>query len=300
MKKFILRSSVFSMFVVLTFFLIISQADGYTDPSYIKFTTPKQENLILGSSRALQGLQPNLIYKKSSIKFYNYAFSIMISPFGKTYLEGIKRKIKESNKKGNFIIEINPWCLVSETKNPNDSLHFREIDLALGNTDVVDKKPNFKYLLNNLKGEYYSVFTRKNSPTFLHNDGWLEVSIPMDSFSNSKRIDEKILFYRQTMLPKMKFSSVRYHYLKEMISYLNNYGNVYLVRLPIDYRMMEIDNELLPIFNSLIEELKPMSKGYLDMTIDNSKYLYTDGNHLYKTSSAKVSAIIADWIKNNP
>lgn len=296
MKKFIFKTILFLTLLLTSFIVIIAQADGYTDPLYLKFTTPKQQHLILGSSRALQGLKPDVIEKETGIQFYNYAFSIMVSPFGKTYLNSIKNKIKKGKNKGIFILTVDPWVLASQTENPNDSLSFRELNLCLGNTLVVDVKPNFTYLLNNLKGEYYTVFTRKYTEAFLHDDGWLEVSIDMDSIANEQRVDSKYEFYKDVMLPKMKYSTLRYEYLKKTIDLLNEYGDVYLVRLPVHPKIMELDTKLIPNFNTLIEDLKPFAKGYLDLTSRNKEFKYNDGNHLYKTDATKVSIIVANWI----
>lgn len=300
MKKFITHSIVFLVLIVVGFLFIISRADGYTDPFYIRFTTPKQENLILGTSRAAQGLQPQVFKTICSVSFFNYSFSSFDSPFGETYLNSIKRKIKRGNNDGVFIITVDPWSIVSETEDPNDYANFRELRSCLANTTNVNCNPNFGYLINNLKGRYYEAITFKNNSVFLNSDGWLEVSILMDEKSVFNRTKSKLAYYRENVLPKSKFSSIRLEYLKKTILFLNDYGKVYLVRLPIDSKFMEIENELMPEFNDYIYKLEPLTKGYLDMTTYNSKYIYTDGNHLYKTSSAKVSAIIANWIKNNP
>ena len=133
---------------------------------------------------------------------------------------------------------------------------------------------------------------------FLHESGWLEVyNIAMDSSSVANRTYNKIKTYRDFSLPKAKFSSVRVKYLVKTIDYLNDYGKVYLIRLPIHKGMMELEEQLMPNFDSNIKEAIDISNGYFDMTIQNDSFEYTDGNHLYKTSGAKVSAEVANWIK---
>jgi hypothetical protein len=269
-------------------------ANGTTDPFYVRFTTPQQENLILGTSRAAQGLQPNVLEKTSNIEFYNYAFTITISPYGETYLNSIKKKVKKGNKPGVFILAVDPWAVSSITLNPNE---FRELQGCLNNTPSVDKNPNFTYLIRNLKGDYQNVLTKRSSSSlFLHENGWLEVSVPMDSSIIKKRLNSKIEFYRDDMLPKYSYSPNRFGYLKKTIEFLSNFGNIYLVRLPIAPEMMEIENELMPDFNKRINEVTPLTKGYLDMTAFNEKYIYVDGNHLYKGSGKVVSEEVAKWI----
>ena len=98
MKKFLIKLLLFLSVVILTFGYIFSFADGYTDPFYMRFTTAKQKNLIIGTSRAAQGIQPQILNKKLNLKFFNYAFTVMHSPFGETYLNSIKSKLDESSK----------------------------------------------------------------------------------------------------------------------------------------------------------------------------------------------------------
>jgi hypothetical protein len=221
----------------------------------------------------------------------------MNSPYGETYLNSIKKKIKKGDKKGVFIVTVDPWSISSQTKDPNDSNSFREVNLCLGNTLNVSTKPNFEYLLNNLGGKYYSVL-KKKSPLFLHENGWLEVSPNMDSVVVNAKIKSKIEIYRKTTLPIYQYSNLRFSYLKKTIEFLNSYGDVYLVRLPLHPGMMEVENELIPDFNNIVSRVIPMTKGYFDMTPLNSEFTYTDGNHLYKTSGKIVSEKIADWINS--
>ena len=103
--------------------------------------------------------------------------------------------------------------------------------------------------------------------------------------------------YKTENLPQYQFSSLRLEYLQKTIEFLNQHGNVYLVRLPLHPDMMVIDNLLMPDFNEKIEQLAPLSKGYFDMTVYNDEFSYTDGNHLYKSSGKIVTDKIAQWIK---
>ena len=300
MKTFVLKAVLFVVVLIGFFFLILSQADGYTDPFYLRFTTPKQENLIIGTSRAAQGLQPSAFKEICNIEIYNYSFTSYDSPFGETYLNSIKNKVEKRGKNGIFIITVDPWSLSSELEKPNDYKNFRELKSCLANTKNVNKKPNFEYLLKNLKGEYFKTLFLKNKNVFLHNDGWLEVSVDMDNESIIKRTKNKMDYYRENILPKSNFSSLRLEYLQQTISFLNQYGKVYLVRLPIDSELMSIENELMPEFNTVIEKVTSTTKGYFNLTKYNNDFIYIDGNHLFKKDGKTVSKKIANWIKMNP
>ena len=107
MKRFLKEITLF--FIVLLsfiFFYFRINADGFTDPFYLRFTTKKQKNLILGSSRAAQGIQPQTLKSITNNKFYNFSFSNLHSPYGSTYFNAIKNKIDRKSKQ-TFILCVN-------------------------------------------------------------------------------------------------------------------------------------------------------------------------------------------------
>jgi hypothetical protein len=296
MRQFLSKISVFIGPLMLSFLGLIYQVDGSFDHFYHRFTTPKQRSLILGTSRAAQGLQPNVFREELGIEIYNYSFTIAHSPFGKVYFDSI---VKKHNKMqgGVFIVTVDPWAISSWTKDPNDLAEFGENKLCLGNTSNVSIHPNFEYLFNNRRGDIMAFLIPQSKHVFLHGDGWLEVSgISMDSISFKKRLNNKLKLYKNDFLPKMKFSEIRLDYLIKTIKYLKEYGEVYLVRLPIHAEMMKIEQVFMPHFNSVIHEAIVNSNGFLDLTCQNDRFLYTDGNHLFPSSGKKVSQIIAHWI----
>ena len=53
----------------------------------------------------------------------------------------------------------------------------------------------------------------------------------------------------------------------------------------------------MPNFNEMIiEAVEPYTQGYFNMTDYNSKFQYTDGNHIFKESSEMATEVIANWI----
>ena len=295
---FIQKTFLFLIAVIISLGLLFTQADGYTDEYYLKFATPKQKSLILGTSRAAQGVRPDVFEEVLGEKVFNYAFTIGHSPFGDVYLDSIKRKLEEQVTDGTFIITVDPWSISSQTEDPNKHKKFRELELALANTKIVDLKPNFLYLLQNYANSYVYILRNKIShPAFLlHDDGWLEISIGMSEREIASRTKAKLEFYRENNLPEYKFSEVRLDYLSKTIEYLKEHGSVYLVRLPVSSGMTEIENIFMPDFEEKIQQAKQLSSGYLDLTQSDSEYVYSDGNHLFKDSARDVSQDIADFI----
>ncbi len=217
MKRFLTKLFFFTLMVGASVYFLLLKADGYTDPFYIRFITPKQKNLIIGSSRAAQGLQPDIFKEVLKRSFFNYCFSIDHSPFGSVYLESIKKKLDSKTSDQLFIVTVDPWSISSQTNDPNNSSEFREVNLCLDNTKFVNINPNPFYLFNNTDGKYYKLLYKGSNLMFLHDNGWLEISLDMDSISVEKRLERKIEAYREKHLPVYKFSSTRVKYLIETI-----------------------------------------------------------------------------------
>ncbi len=287
----------FLVIVAAAFGLILAQADGRTDPFYMRFTTPPKDNLILGTSRSAQGLLPSEFSAILGKEFFNYSFTIAHSPFGPVYLNSIKRKLNPDVKDGIFIITVDPWSISNNQEDPNDSLKFSENTLALANVKNVNIYPNFEYLFKQFKGEYYKIITSPEKNGFLHDDGWYEVSVPMDSVAMTKRLKNKVNNYKRENLPGRQLSTVRLDYLLKTIEFLNIHGDVYLVRLPVSTPIFQIEEQFMANFDDIITPAIQASSGYLDLTVENDLYEYTDGNHLWKESGKKVSVKIASWIK---
>jgi hypothetical protein len=278
-------------------------ADGRSDPFYLRFTSQRQSSLIIGTSRAAQGLQPavfnKIFYKNTGRQFYNYSFSLLDSPFGFAYYESIKKKLNPDTRDGIFVISVDPWSISSETKNPNDSADFAENKNFIGKTEYVNFDPNIPYLVQSYSEPYINILLKRKKKTalYLHEDGWLEVEVPMDSTAVAKNLEVKLAFYRKNYLPLYKLSSVRLNYLTKTIDFLQQHGRVYLVRLPVHKSMFEIENELMPGFDVKIDSIaKIKNVPYLNFRELKNEYQYVDGHHLYKTSGKEISALIAGWI----
>lgn len=297
MKKFLIGTSVFLLITTLAFLGVLSLANGYTDPFYVRFTTPQQSNLVLGTSRSAQGVLPSVLDSALGKDFFNYSFTIAQSPFGPTYLNSIKKKLDPGTKNGTFIVTVDPWSISNNGDDPDDPANFTEAALLLGDIHAVNSNPNLEYAIKHLKGKYHTILSTRSGSMFLHRDGWLEVTVDMDPKVVQARIAEKVENYRNDNLPGRKLSSVRSASLLETVTYLKKHGSVYLVRLPVSPGIFAIEQELMPDFDDIIAPVIALSDGYLDMTPENDQYRFTDGNHLWKASGHLASQRIAAWIK---
>jgi len=262
--------------------------------------------MIIGASRAAQGLQPEVLNKYfPDHRFFNFAFTVIHSPYGPSYLKAIKKKLSPETNDGIFLISVNPFTISSKTTNPDDSIHFRELNGCIAKTTYLNFKPNFDYLLVNYNNFLKKFINRKNhDKRFLHQDGWLEITVNMDTDSVEERTQKKIKSYTGKEIPQFRFSRLRLKYLTKTIKFLKQHGKVYMIRLPMEERMFTLEEKYLPGFDSIIQSVaNTCSVPYFDLTPKNKEYIYTDGNHLYKKSGSEVSRLIAEWIitiRENP
>lgn len=303
MKKFLLALMLFTLPVCAGILALCFLADGKTDPYYLRFTTARQSSLILGTSRAAQGLQPavfdSIINRNNGKRFFNYSFSLLDSPFGPAYFESIRNKLDTVKRDGYFIVTVDPWGISVSDGTHGISAPFPESQEFIGITKNVNQHPNFGYLFRSFKEPLVNIFHKWRKPPvmLLHPDGWLEINHVYDSGHAAKSLEEKLLIYRNSYLPRYKLSPQRLGYLNKTIRWLKNYGRVYLVRLPVHPQMLEIENKLMPQFNGIVSNVSSNNKvAYLDLSKTGNRFLFTDGNHLYKTSGAEVSARVANWI----
>jgi hypothetical protein len=313
MKLFVRHIILFLSIVALLHLGLAFIADVTTDDYYLKFSSPKQSSLILGTSRAKQGIIPSVLsssIENSNLSIFNFSFTLKSSPFGLVYYNAIKQKIDLESKDGCFIVTVDPWSLskkISDVNKTPDSL-----SVLFGISDFTSQ-PNFKYLfkqfphgwgrilLNRIEKpilKYYSSqldSSLTGAFSMLDNDGWLDVYTPLDS-AFVKRKEAEIFESYRNKSNYQTGSESRIEYLDTIVEFLSNHGKVYVVRLPVHKKMLSIEQQYMPDFNSKISNALLKSKGYLDFSTLDNEYSYTDGNHLTKTSAKEVTQHIGEWI----
>lgn len=284
--------------------MIFLVEDGRADPYYRKFTTPKQKALILGNSKAGQGIIPSVlnnnlkeIYKS---KIYNYSFTLFGSPYGPLYLESVKNKLEVGVQDSYFIITVDSWSISGPKEDPDNVSIFEENKLFLGDVKIVDIDPNPLYFANHYNKSFYEILIQKIKPgtTKLHDDGWWETEDYLDSAAVLSRTNSMIKFYSD-FSEQHSFSEVRFNYLKEVIIFLKERGDVFLIRMPLSDEILEIENKAILEFNALLEGLA-VETGvlYKDFNENKECYFFEDGLHLNTKSALSLSERIAKWIAN--
>ena len=297
MKHFLIKSIIFLVICLTIFYFIFYSVDGYADGMYLKFTTPKQSSLVLGTSKAAQGIRPEILNKSLGRNdIYNYAFTVIHSPYGPYYLESIKRKLNRASEKGIFILQVDPYGISSTSTDPENPELFREKEGPVGQLESVNTNPNIGYMLRHYPYQYNFIFKRhlgKVGKGFLHDDGWVEITKDMSPIEVEKRIETKTKAYIERT-STYKISRLRIEYLEKTINYLKEYGQVYLVRIPVAQSLFELENILDPEFDRRMTEIsEKYTIPYFNYSRDFTEFKYLDGNHLSTTSSALFSEILA-------
>lgn len=304
MKKFILKSFIFFFIVIAIVSIILLKYGGYVDYFYEKFTTAKASSMIIGDSRALQGIQPhiidgNLVNSDFDLPVLNYSFTIAQSHIGPLYSKSILKKLNKNTKNGLFILAVNPWMLGSKKENDNYKGEFKEVGQPPHNMENVSMNPNFEYFIKNLNFFHFKGIFRQSSK--LHKNGWLEEkNLPNDTttFYNWKKNQLHIF---KGFIKNYNVSSYRKKSLDTLVKSLKKHGKVFMIRTPIDKEMLALENSFFKDFDLFINEVALSNDiNYINYTVNNSrKYKTYDGHHINKYDGVDFTKSICDSIQNN-
>lgn len=314
MKKFLINITIFSLFALLVHVAFAFLADGTTDTYYAKFSSPQQTSLVIGTSRAFQGIVPSAIDSTLNQPkgIYNYAFTLSSSPYSEVYYNAIRSKLSPDSKDGLFILTIDPWSISEDTA---ANSNFNDSSSVLFEMNQLSGHPNFEYLYKSYPQgwgmipfkKFQNFALQKNSQSLTKNvqgsffeikpDGWMDVTTSMDAEFVSKKEKETYEMYEKKA-GSYVLSSYRMDYLNKTIEYLKTRGKVFLVRLPVPLEMQNIEKKYMPNFYDHISFAKGQCDGYIDFNEGKGEYTFTDGNHLHKESAQSVSKEIGLWLNS--
>lgn len=303
MRSFLLKASLALLILGAMHFVAAFQADGTLDEFYLRFTTPRQKSLVLGGSRAAQGIHPSVFQASDAGALfegplYDFAFTIAHSPYGPTYLRAISAKLDTSARNGLFIVQVDPWLLGSSGHDEDGREVMPEEDRTLGRMWTFNMYPNFEYLTR-YHGQGWGALGHwplgdPDTTSELLSDGRLRMRIPMDSAAVAERTRRKIRHYAEEVLPGTSFSEEREAYLARIVDRLSPHGTVLLVRFPAVRRILDMEDRLDPVFNARMERIAAGHHAhYLDVSRDAGSYTYTDGNHLDSASGVALTRFVS-------
>ncbi len=292
-----LRKTAIALLIVALFHVAAGfLADGSTDEYYLRFTTEKQRSMILGGSRAAQGLHPSVFNHLSEActydrHVYNFAFTIAHSPYGETYLAAIKEKLDPTTKNGLFILQVDPWLL----SNPGDTTAATEADRTLGQQWTWNTNPNYEYLSRFWDRGWGALghwpMGDPDTTSVLMPDGRLAVHVAMDPKTVERRTKNKVTNYRDDYLPGRIISTERLICLQQTIELLGSHGTVALVQLPVCVEIADMEHSFAPEFTTRMGELA-RATGTEFIDLDTMAVTFTDGNHLDEASGLRVTEAV--------
>lgn len=300
MKKFFNKIILFIAIVCCGITMLLNSYGGYLDYFYEKFTTPKQFSMILGDSRAMQGIQPKVLdscLAESNYKLptYNFSFTIAQAAYGPSYLKAIKRKLDTTVTNQLFIVTVNPWVLANRT--PAFNLESDAIfeGTPPHNMTVMSMEPNLEYFIKNFNYFHFKAIFRKNSK--LHKDGWLEEN----NLPKTKEVFVEWKAYQLKMFHswsnEWEVSTYRLKWLSQTIKYLQSFGDVVIVRTPIDIEILDIENRFWNNFDKDINKIA-LENNVLYLNFINKNIWNTyDGHHLDKFGGKLFSIELSKQIK---
>jgi hypothetical protein len=303
MKRFALKYLLFFFLLGLFIFTALPLfLKGWVDEYYAHFLR-SGKSLIVGSSRAAQGLSSGEIAKGcgKNLEIENFGFGAAVSSYGPVYLAAIKQKIESSTEQELFVVEVNPWTISCEKSNVNDDESlFPETQGFIAKQWMYNANPNIEFVLRN-RTPLYPIFLNRNKSNDVFSfdeHSRLVVNVPMDSMSVKNRLDASNARFEQ-ILSESKFSATRLHYLNETVKYLSTKGKVILVRMPIHPTVLNIENQLVPNFNFLMQNVATKNKvHYLNYCDSTSMAITTDGTHLFNDAAKKFSLRLGADIKS--
>lgn len=310
MKKLIVKFILFCILLSTVYLFALWQvAQGQVDFFYTKFTY-QARSLILGISRANHGISPSVIeqnFGKNEIEYpiLNFAFVLDYSKYGPIYLNAVQKKLHPETKNGLFILEVDPASL-SIFKSQKDTITtIKGNDAYLSEIKHFNRNPNLEYIRKMYYASLYMGFDRSriiDTLKYIHPDGWVEFRKKGEHYEVTP---ENILEWERLTLEEAndlkgytKPSKIRVKYLEKTISYLNDFGKVYLIRAPVSQEFLEIEQVIWPDFNDQIKEIaRSHGVAYFDYSEDAGQYELYDGSHLFGHSAKDFTQKICDDIK---
>ena len=309
MTKFLIRIGIATAIAAALHLSAALLADGTFDPFYLRFTTPARPSLIIGTSRAAQGIVPSEL--KSVIAdlgfqgpMLNFAFTLLHSPYGPVYFDAVKEKLAPDTRNGLFIAMVDPFPLSTPSPTPNDPATFREAKSRLSRMkgSINGTHPNLSYFFGLTHGWGAILTSRldylRHPRKRLHADGWLEITVPHDPKNTRIRFKRKLADFKKNAT-QFRPSAARREYFEKTVCLLTKHGTVFIVRMPAWKQLITIENQLMPDFDEFIQGVSNRCGApFEDFSGDGKKYEFTDGSHLYKTGARAFTRDLAARIRS--
>ncbi|AOW21717.1 hypothetical protein [Urechidicola croceus] len=307
-KALIVKISILGSLIILMYVgAAYNLSQNFVDSYYHKFTY-KSGSLIIGLSRGIYGVTPEVIEEEFNQEInkpvLNFAFDRVQSPYGDILLKAIKHKIDTTSSNGLFILSVSPASFFISNKINEENVKKIDEDKYLDRMTKFNMNPNFEYIRKCYDGSLYRGFI--GSPENIrksHTNGWIEFKEGFGSYKVSETQikgwkEENFLGYLKVGENQIK-SEYRISKFEQTITYLKKHGKVVLVRLPLDKDFVDLENNFWKNFdNEMATISENQNVPYLNYTTASNTYETFDGSHLFGYSAKLFTKKLCDDIKN--
>ncbi len=285
MKKFVIKTAVAVLITVALFvmaFCVIPS--GRIGDVYPRVSSPLQQSLVIGTSRAAQAVNPEIINAKLqdvySPTLYNFAFHLDASSYNEVYERAIYKKLAPKDGHSNlFVLTVDPWALRTLDSVPQE--------LALRSYSA---RPNLEYIAKNFSRSWFSPLP---THSFVNENGRTEVDYePKTRKEWEKRVEMRLVAY-EDMAKNYSYSHKSQQVLERLVLNLGKRGTVCLVRIPTSQPMKELEHKICPKFDIMMNAVV-QKHGIAYYNFAEADYATTDGNHLTQKEGNRFSAALAD------
>ncbi len=285
MKKFVIKTAVAVLITVALFvmaFCVIPS--GRIGDVYPRVSSPLQQSLVIGTSRAAQAVNPEIINAKLqgvySPTLYNFAFHLDASSYNEVYERAIYKKLAPKDGHSNlFVLTVDPWALRTLDSVPQE--------LALRSYSA---RPNLEHIAKNFSRSWFSPLP---THSFVNENGRTEVDYePKTRKEWEKRVEMRLVAY-EDMAKNYSYSHKSQQVLERLVLNLGKRGTVCLVRIPTSQPMKELEHKICPKFDIMMNAVA-QKHGIAYYNFAEADYATTDGNHLTQKEGNRFSAALAD------
>ena len=308
MTRFLLKLILLALIFIGLYSLMVHRlSTTHVDEHYYKFTQ-EASSLVLGISRANQGINPDRLEKEfAGLEFggpvVNFALNKYQSPYGEVYQNAIEQKLSK-NTGGLFILSVSPGNFVAPNQLNESEIFDMDSKMSIGKIDNYTSAPNYEYIVNCFsKPLYIALFPKESKNPVFHQNGWQEAKLEGPDLIITPELmnDWKSLNIREyhRILKRESVSEYRISQFKKIIGFLKSKGEVVMVRMPIDCDILEDENEEWPEFElemqAIADDFEVAFFNYSDRC---NRYTYYDGSHLESESANRFTGSLARDIKN--
>lgn len=287
MKRFVFGTSVAAVIVLLIFGAAFAMTpSGRLGDVYERVSSPLQSSLVIGTSRAAQAVNPEIIIAHLKniypTPLYNFAFHLDASTYNPVYETAIYKKLTPSDEKRNlFVLAVDPWALRELDSIPQE--------LALKS---YSQRPNIEYIAKNFSRTWFSPLP---THSFVNRYGRTEVDyVPKSKTEWEKRVSMRLVAYND-MAKKYRYDYSSQQVLERIVRSLKMRGDVFLVRIPVSKPMKKLEDAVCSDFDAKMRSLS-QKHNVKYFNFSKADYSTTDGNHLTQSEGNRFSQTLADSI----